>query len=110
MDAAVDPQFGQASYFLLVDPAEETFEAVKNPNTSRGNAGGQATELIAAKGATLLLTGKVGPKARGALSAAGIEVISGCSGTVRTVLRQYKAGQLQPATAPQPTTEPVERQ
>lgn len=42
----------------------------------------------------MLLTGKCGPSALRALSAEGIEVVSGCSGTVHEVMEQYKAGQL----------------
>ena len=34
------------------------------------------------------------------LSAAGIAVVIGCSGTVRQVVEQFKAGQLTPADAP----------
>jgi len=97
MDAAVEPQFGRCSYFLLVDTGEEKFEAVRNTNTSSGNAGVQAAEMIAAKGVKVLLTGKCGPSASEALAAAGIQVVPGCSGTVRAVVRQFKAGQLQPA-------------
>ena len=97
MDAAVDPQFGRCSYFLLVDTEEEKFEALRNTNTSSGNAGVQAAEMIAAKGVTVLLTGKCGPSASEALAAAGIQVVPGCSGTVRAVVGQFKAGQLQPA-------------
>jgi len=105
MDAAVDPQFGRCPYFILVDTEGETFEALKNTNTTRGNAGVQAAEIIAAKGAKVLLTGKCGPSASEALAAAGIRVVPGCSGTVRAVVKQYKAGQLQPASKAEATPE-----
>ncbi len=52
--------------------------------------------MIAAKGAKVLLTGKCGPNASKALSAAGFAVVPGCSGTVRAVVDQFKAGRLQP--------------
>lgn len=95
LDAAVDPQFGRCSYFVLVDTERDTFEALKNTGTPGGNAGAQAAESIAAKGATVLLTGKCGPNASASLAAAGIRVVPGCSGSVRTVVRQFKTGQLQ---------------
>jgi len=97
LDAAVDPRFGRCRYFLLVDTERETFEALENTNPARGNAGVQAAESIAAKGAKVLLTGECGPSASEALAAAGIRVVPGCSGTVRAVVRRFKAGQLEPA-------------
>jgi len=101
MDAAIDPRFGRCRYFLLVDTERETFEVVENTQTTRNNAGAQAAEIIAGKGAQVLLTGECGPKASKALAAAGIEVIPGCSGTVGALIRQFKAGQLAPASKTQ---------
>jgi len=100
MDAAVDPRFGRCSYILLVDAERETFEALKNPATAGGSAGVEAAQMIAAKGAKVLLTGECGPKAAGSLAAAGIQVVPGCSGSVRAVIQQFKAGKLQPAGKP----------
>lgn len=97
LDAAVDPQFGRCRYFLLVDADRDAFEVVENTNTAGGNAGGQAADLIAKKGAKVLLTGKCGANASGALAAAGIQVVPGCAGTVRDVVKQFRAGQLTPA-------------
>jgi predicted Fe-Mo cluster-binding NifX family protein len=98
MDAAIDPRFGRCRYFLLVDTERETFEVLENTPTTGGNAGVQAAEMIAGKGAQVLLTGECGPKASKALAAAGIEVIPGCSGTVGALVKQFKAGQLAPAS------------
>jgi predicted Fe-Mo cluster-binding NifX family protein len=98
MEAAVDPRFGRCPYFLLVDAERDTFEAVQNTNTTPGNAGVHAVEVIARKGAKVLLTGECGPNALRALAAAGIQVFPGCSGTVRAVVKQFKAGQLPPAS------------
>ena len=107
MDAPVDPQFGRCPYLILVDKEGDTFEILKNSNTARGNAGVQAAEMIAAKGAKVLLTGKCGPSASEALAAAGIQVVPGCSGTVCEVVRQFKAGRLQPLSKNKATTERV---
>lgn len=101
LDAAVDPRFGRCPYFILVDSKGESFEALKNTNADSGNAAGvQSAQVIAAKGVKVLLTGKCGPKATDALSAVGIQVIQGCSGTARDVIAQYKAGKLQPSGEP----------
>ncbi len=94
LDAAVDPRFGRCRYFLLVDAERNTFEVLENANTTGGNAGVQAADLIAKKGVKVLLTGKCGPSASDALTAVGIQVVPGCSGTVRAMVKQFKAGQL----------------
>lgn len=97
LDAAVDPRFGRCPYLILVDPESESFETLKNTNANRGNAAGvQSAKVIAAKGVKVLLTGKCGPKATDALTAAGIEVVSDCSGTARDAVAKYKAGRPQP--------------
>lgn len=96
-DAAVDPRFGRCPYFVVVDSAAGSFEALPNTNTDGRGAGVQSARMIAAKGATVLLTGKCGPSALRALSAERIEVVEGCSGTVREVLRRYQAGEIQAA-------------
>jgi predicted Fe-Mo cluster-binding NifX family protein len=94
LDSAVDPQFGRCPYFVVIDLKTGSFEALKNTYTQGRQAGVQSARMIASKGAKVLLTGKCGPSALRALSAERIEVVSGCSGTVREVLEQYKAGKL----------------
>jgi predicted Fe-Mo cluster-binding NifX family protein len=101
LDANVDPRFGRCAYFLIVDTDTLESEAVENPNIALGQGAGiQSAQLIAAKGAKSLLTGNCGPNAHETLSAAGVEVILGCSGAVRDVIEQFKAGRLSAATGP----------
>jgi predicted Fe-Mo cluster-binding NifX family protein len=104
LDAAVDPRFGRCSYFLVVDTDTGDFEALENPNAMLGGGAGiQAAQMIAQKGPAVLLTGNCGPNAFRALSAAGIQVIVGLSGTVRDAIQQFQAGRLQPAQQPSVT-------
>jgi predicted Fe-Mo cluster-binding NifX family protein len=77
------------------------FEAI--PNMAAGVSGGagiQAAQTIANKGAKLLITGNVGPNAFGALSAAGIEIVTGASGTVREAVEKFKRGEFNTIDAP----------
>jgi predicted Fe-Mo cluster-binding NifX family protein len=91
LDATVDPRFGRCAYFVIVDVETGDMEAVKNTSpASGGHAGVESAETIASKGATVLLTGRCGPNAADALSRKGIQVVAGCSGTVREVVKQYK--------------------
>ena len=72
------------------------FEGFENGGPSAsGGAGIAAAQLVAGKGASAVLTGNCGPNAFNALSAAGIEVVTGVSGTVRDAVQNYKEGRYQ---------------
>ena len=101
LDGPVDPRFGRCPYFVIVETDDLAFEAVENPNvTLGGGAGIQSAQLMNEKGVRFVLTGNCGPNAHRTLSAAGIEVIVGCSGRVRDVVEQFKAGRLDAADEP----------
>jgi predicted Fe-Mo cluster-binding NifX family protein len=101
LEAKVDPRFGRCPYFLVVETDDLSFEVVKNPNVALGGGAGiQSARLMAERGVKGVLTGNCGPNAHQTLSAAGIAVIVGCSGAVREVIEQYKAGRLAPAAQP----------
>lgn len=101
LDAPVDPRFGRAPYFVIVDSETMAFEAV--PNMAAGamsGAGIQAAQTIARKGVNVLITGNVGPNAFQALSSAGIRIVVGAYGTVREVIEKYNRGELRETGAP----------
>lgn len=96
LDSEVDPRFGRARYFVIVNTDTGEFQAVDNEqnlNAMQG-AGPQATQLVAQQGVEALLTGHVGPNAFRALTTAGIKVYSNAEGTVRDSVEQFKAGKL----------------
>ena len=76
LDDALDPRFGRAAGFIVVDPQTFDFDYLDNGSsqTIAQGAGIQATEIVANSGAEIVLTGYVGPKAFKALQAAGIKV------------------------------------
>jgi predicted Fe-Mo cluster-binding NifX family protein len=96
MSSAVDPRFGRAKYFIVVDM--ETNDTAAHDNAQSLNAaqgaGIQAAETVARLGATVVITGNVGPKAFRALNAAGIKVLLTKDGTVADAISMFKAGDL----------------
>jgi predicted Fe-Mo cluster-binding NifX family protein len=95
LDSEIDPRFGRCAYFLVVDLDDMSFEAVENESMSLGGGAGiQSGQFIANTGASVLLTGNVGPNASRTLNAAGIEVIVGVNGTIREIIERYKRGEL----------------
>jgi predicted Fe-Mo cluster-binding NifX family protein len=91
----VDPRFGRCPYFVFVDPETMEFDVSENAGLmASGGAGVQAAQLISQKGATVLITGNLGPNAASALSASGIKVYLVPGGTVKEVTESYKSGAL----------------
>lgn len=101
MSNNMDPRFGRAKYFIVVDT--DTNESVAHDNTQILNAaqgaGIQAGATVARLGAQAVVTGNVGPKAFRILSAAGIKVYLAGEGTVSDAVRRFKAGELPEASA-----------
>lgn len=99
----VDPRFGRAAGFVIVDLDTFATHYIDNgqSQTMAQGAGIQAAELIANAEAGVLLTGVVGPKAFHALSAVGIKVGQNLEGmTVEQAVEKFKAGQVPFADKP----------
>ena len=103
LDDRVDPRFGRAGGFVVVDLETMVSAYVDNGSSqamSHG-AGIQAAENIVNAGAGVLLTGYVGPKAFAALKAAGVKVGQNLDNmTVAEALALYKGGKVEFADAP----------
>jgi predicted Fe-Mo cluster-binding NifX family protein len=103
LEDQVDPRFGRAAGFVMVDP--DTMESQYLDNGSSQvlaqGAGIQAAQIIAKAGATWVLTGYVGPKAFQALTAVGIKVGQNLEGlTVREAVAKFQSGTISLAQTP----------
>ena len=99
LDSQVDPRFGRAAYFVIVDTETMDFEVIENDNVSAGGgAGTSSAKVIADTGADAVLTGNCGPNAQRTLSAADVKLYTGLTGTVSEAIELYKAGKLTEAS------------
>jgi predicted Fe-Mo cluster-binding NifX family protein len=86
---------------LVVDTETLAVKALSNTSVEAAHGAGiGAAQMIASEGVKALLTGSVGPNAYSALSAAGIEVYTGVSGTVKEAVEKLVKGELTRTTAP----------
>ncbi len=101
LDSQVDPRFGRCQYFIIVDTDTLKFEAIQNPSIdAMGGAGVQSGQFVASQKIKAILTGNVGPNAFQTLKAAGLDVYTGVSGSVKEAIEKYKKGGLKPIDSP----------
>jgi predicted Fe-Mo cluster-binding NifX family protein len=96
LESPVDPRFGRAQCFIVVETDTGEFEAVDNAqnlNAPQG-AGIQAGRIVADRNCEAVITGHCGPNAFRTLSAAGVKVVVGAEGTVAEALEKFRSGEL----------------
>ena len=104
LDSMIDPRFGRCAYFIIADPETLDFEAVANEAAmTSGGAGIRAAQTVTSMNIEAVLTGSVGPNAFPALKEAGVRVLAGVSGTVRSAIESYNKNMLQELATPGPS-------
>ena len=95
----VEPRFGRAKHFLLVNSETMGFEVVENEQNLSlpQGAGIQAAQIVTNHQAEVVLTGNCGPKAFKTLQAGGIKVVVGVSGKIEDAIQAYLRGQFEHA-------------
>ncbi|MBN1959129.1 MAG: NifB/NifX family molybdenum-iron cluster-binding protein [Desulfuromonadales bacterium] len=95
LQSEVDPRFGRAAYYMIVDTESGDVKAHDNSdgiNASNG-AGTGAAQTLSELGVEALYTGRVGPKAADVLNQAKIPYYENISGTVEEVLSRIDQGE-----------------
>ena len=101
LNSQVDQRFGRCQYFLIIDTENMKYEHISNESSmAAGGAGIRAAETIAKKGVEAVVTGNMGPNAFQTLSAAGIKIFTGATGTINEAIDKYKKGELKQTNAP----------
>ena len=101
LESMVDSRFGRCTTFIIVDTDTMEFQAYSNDAISSAHGAGiGAAQGIAKLGAEAILTGHVGPNAHMALSAAGVKMYVGATGTIQDAVEAYKQGKLNEVNSP----------
>jgi len=97
LSSELDPRFGRARYFVVVDTDSGEFNVHDNGANLEAvqGAGIQAAQDIVDLSVDAVITGHVGPKAAAALKAGNVKVHKQNWGTVREAIEQLKSGRLE---------------
>ena len=101
-NSEVDPRFGRAKYFHIVNTETKDIQIVDNKQSLDlpQGAGIQTAEAIINQKAEVVLTGHCGPKAFQALNAARIKVVVGVKGDIKTAVEVFLAGEYDITASP----------
>lgn len=94
--AALDPRFGRAPHFWIVEPETNVASYLNNEAAAAAahGAGLRAVQMLARAGVRAVVTGQVGTKALAALRAAGIKAYHAPEGLAAEALRAFVSGGL----------------
>ncbi len=93
----LDPRFGRAQYFMIYDlEKNEVLEVVDNSSgvNAAGGAGTSAAQVIANKGAEVVISGNYGPNAVIGLNGFEIKMYTSPVDNISNVIESFKAGKL----------------
>ena len=98
LESQVDPRFGRAPCFVVVDTATGAVAVRHNARNRRTAhaAGMQAAGALIALDAAAVITGSIGPKAFATLQAGRVNVYTVRFGSVGEAVEKFKAGELEP--------------
>ncbi len=96
LSSELDPCFGRASHFVLVDTESGELSAHDNSQNVRAaqGAGVQAAQEIVNFGVAGVITGNITPDVASVLKAGNVKVYKQTWGTVRNGIEQFKSGRL----------------
>ncbi len=103
LQAKVDPRFGRAKYFIIIDTETMEYETIFNEGINKVfGAGMQSSQLINFKKVSVIITGNIGPNAHQALATEKIKIYQGIDTTVEKAIVKLKNNQLMEIIEPGP--------
>lgn len=94
----IDNHFGHCEYFTVFTVDTEAKEILSSDTVSSPNGCGcksNVASTLADMGVKVMLAGNMGEGAVNKLNSAGIKVVRGCSGDVKTVTLNYLNGSIE---------------
>ncbi len=99
--ARLDRRFGRSPFLTFVDTdTDETKIEENGLADGASGVGAKVAQLVAERGATVVITGQIGPSAFAVLDAAGIATYTTSATTVAEALALFREGRLDSAQAP----------
>lgn len=91
LNSRMQPAFARCEYFIFVDVLSQKMETVANPNAmAASDAGEKSARLVIERGATAVITGRVGSKAEAVLKQAGVSILTPQGDTVSEAVEAFK--------------------
>jgi predicted Fe-Mo cluster-binding NifX family protein len=94
LDEQVSEHFGSAPYFTIIDLDSNGVETINNQNQHHSHGQCHPMGALAGKGIDGVICGGMGRRAVELLNSDGIKVYLGNGNTVKTVVEEYKNGDL----------------
>lgn len=99
LTSLVNQSFGRTAYFVIIDSDSMEYEVLDNQAAqAQGGAGIKAAEAIAATGASVVITYRLGQNAADVLKAAGIKILRAVPGTIQEMVEKYNNAELSELT------------
>jgi predicted Fe-Mo cluster-binding NifX family protein len=100
MQSGLDPRFGRANGFVILDTDSNTVQYLTNEQGTQSShgAGIRTAQMLSEQGVQAVITGAVGPKAYRVLQAASIQAYPCTALTLEQALQEYISGALVPTT------------
>ena len=97
LNAFLDPRFGRAMFFLIINSDGKLIKAIKNTGQQamRG-AGVTAAQIVADEKVDVIITGNIGPNASIVLGTSKIKIFIGLPETpILDIIKKYQENKLQ---------------
>ena len=95
IEARIDPRFGRAPWFFIIDTDTGISTAIENTAATQGQGAGiSAAQIVVDEKVDAILTGRVGPNSMNVLQTSNIKLFEGVSSqdTVSQALAKFKDG------------------
>ncbi|HUT27814.1 MAG TPA: NifB/NifX family molybdenum-iron cluster-binding protein [Methanomassiliicoccales archaeon] len=89
-ESMMDDRLGRCPYFVILDTATGNIESLQNTAAEASSgAGTKAMQMLVDKGVDVVITGRIGPHASAMLAETKLEAVTGISGMVGEVLKDF---------------------